>query len=130
MNPSLVQLAQRLATDPSFLAAALAHYALSEQLDDPALAAKLGCTVPGLTRLRLCRMPRMQTMHFWHDVETIATRFGVPAETLADMVRRGQCLIQWQASTPPAAHGERGFLLAARDDDRPTPEHPSPGETP
>jgi hypothetical protein len=109
MTTPLDRLAQRVTSDPGFLAAALAAYGKSEGLDDAALAARLGCDPPILTNLRLCRMPRPQPPQFGQDVERIAGRFGVQAEVLADMVRRGQNLLRFQAGATP------GTLLAARD---------------
>jgi hypothetical protein len=102
--------------DPVFLAAALAAYAQSEDLDDPALAARLGGDPAVLTSLRLCRMPRPQAPQFGQDIDRIAERFGVSAEVLAEVVRRGQSLLRFQRGSAP------GALRAARD--RPKGEPP------
>jgi hypothetical protein len=122
MSHHLERLARRVQNDPFFLASALAAYARSEGLDDPALAAKLGCTAVELTALRLCRMPRAEAPFFWQDVEQIARRFSVAAEVLAEVARRGQSLFHLREDAR-GQDQEPGFLLAARDDAR-EPEPP------
>jgi hypothetical protein len=107
MTP-LDRLARRVLNDPFFLAAALTAFAESEGLDDAGLAARLGCELSVLTNLRLCRMPCPEAPQFWQDVEQIAERFGVDAETLAEMVRRGQGLRRFREAA-------QGTLWAARD---------------
>jgi hypothetical protein len=130
MSKYLEKLARRVQDDASFLAAALARYAASEQLDDAALAAKLGCDVPALTHLRLCGMPRPQAPFFWQDVEAIATRFGADPDALAEAVRRGQALLNVGRKAGAPANGSAGFFMAARDDDREPPEPPPEGGAP
>lgn len=115
MDPQLERLAGRVANDPLFLAAALTRYAQSEGLDDPALAAALGCAVATLTPLRLCRMPRPEAPLFRQDVEQIAARFGVMPDLLAEVVRRGQSLLHLQDPANRTRDEPAGFLLAARD---------------
>jgi hypothetical protein len=117
MNPHLAHLAERVVDAPDFLACALAEYARSERLDDAALAERLGCSVVTLTQLRLCRMPRTEPPLFWQDVEKIAARFSVNAEALAEVVRRGQVLINLR-NVEIGRTQEPGFLMAARDDSR------------
>jgi hypothetical protein len=124
MNPHLEHLARRLTNDPLFLAAILADYAGSEQLDDNGLAARLGCPVPVLTNLRLCRTPRPEAPLFWQDVEQIAARFAVDAKVLAEMVRRGESLHHLRRAAGGAAAAGTGFLLAARDGAPPGEEPP------
>lgn len=117
-------LARRVATDPAFLAWALAGYARGEGLDDAGLAAALGCPVPTLTTLRLCRLPAADPPAFRQDIDRIAGRFGVDADVLAEAVRRAQALRRLQGGAA------RGTLLAARDDDRPAEEGEPPGGKP
>lgn len=113
MAARLDHFAARLGGDPFFLAAALATYAASVHCDDAHLAGRLHCPVETLTPLRMCRMPRSQAPDFWNDIETIAGRFAVDAEALAEVVRHGQTLLRLQAAAPPDP--TRGTLLAARD---------------
>lgn len=119
MSAALDHLAARVATDPLFLANALAEYARSAELDDAGLAAALGCPAADLTRLRLCGAPRTDADQFRADVAAIAGRFGIAPTKLAEAVRRGQSLARLRAARPGAV--ESGFLLAARDDDRDPP---------
>lgn len=119
MSAALDHLAARVATDPMFLANALAEYARSEGLDDAGLATALGCPVSELTRLRLCGAPGAEPEQFRADVTAIADRFGIDSNTLTRIVRRGQSLARLRASQPGGV--EPGFLLAARDDDREPP---------
>ncbi len=119
MSAALDHLAARVATDPEFLASALAEYARSESLDDAGLAAALGCPVADLTRLRLCGSPRPDAEHFRADVATIAGRFGFDHRTLTAIVQRGQSLARLRSGQPSEV--SPGFLLAARDDDREPP---------
>jgi hypothetical protein len=115
MNPALSHLAQRVADAPDFLACALAEFARSEKLDDDALAQRLRCSVDTLTHLRLCRTPRPRAPFFSQDVDQIASRFGVDAEILTEVVRRGQTLLHLR-NPSTEHHQEAGFLLAARDE--------------
>lgn len=115
MKPHLEHLAQRVANAPDFFACALAAYARSERLEDFGLATRLGCSAEMLTHLRLCRMPRSQAPLFWRDVETIAQRFCLDTEVLAEVVRRGHSLLQLRSSAGNPKL-EKGFFLAARDD--------------
>ena len=116
MSANLERLARRVADDPFFLASALAAYAFSERLDEPALAARLGCPLGELARLRLCRMPRPQPPLFGQDLDQIAARFALVPDVLAEVVRRGQSLLHM--ANPGAKRGEvasGSLLLAARD---------------
>jgi hypothetical protein len=65
-----------------------------------------------LTQLRLCRMPRFDQPFFWEDVEKIAGRFAVEAESLAEIVRHGQGLRRLRTAGAPSP---QGGLMAARD---------------
>jgi hypothetical protein len=77
---SLERLAARCASEPSFLASALARYQRERNLTDEQLAADLGCDRDTLTRLRLCGLPR--TWCFAEDCRLIAERFGVKVELI------------------------------------------------
>ena len=113
MSTSLVHLANRVAADPFFLAHPLAEFARSEALDDAALAARLGCAVVDLARLRLCRAPRLDAEAFREDITQIAQQFKLAEGSFTAAVRHGQGLIQMRDVQQPAA--QPGFLLAARD---------------
>jgi hypothetical protein len=117
VSKSLEALARRVEKDPLFLAGLLVEYAGSESLDDIGLAAALGCEPEALTAIRLCRAPRPDRAGFRQDVDEIAARFGLDADRLTAVVRRGETLRRLR-SAAPSGHG---FLAAARDGE-PTPE--------
>ncbi len=112
MSAALDHLAERVGTDPQFLANALAEYARSEGLDDTGLAVALGCASADLTRLRLCGIPRPD--HFRADVERIAAHFGIGPDTLTPILRRGESLARLR-EVQRSSEADAGILLAARD---------------
>ena len=120
MNKSLNALARRVEGDPFFLAGLLADYADSESIDEAGLAAALGCDPEALTAIRLCRAPRPDRFGFREDVDQIAGRFGLDADRLAAVVRRGEAIRRLR----PAAPGGHGFLAAARDGETPPEGEP------
>src|SRR5437773_919886 len=111
MSESLKTLAERAAGEPFFLAWLLAAYAVSEGLDDAGLAATLGCPAQELSMLRLCRAPRTDAHEFWDDITSIAERFGLEPQRLADAIKHGRVVRRFQQ----ADAGAGGSLLAARD---------------
>lgn len=119
MSMALDHMAARVATDPLFLANALAEYARSEALDDEGLAAALGCARADLTRLRLCGVPRTDPQLFRADIQAISERFGLTPQTLTEVVRRGQSIARLPAAPLP---NDVGAVLAARDE---VPEEPT-----
>ena len=121
---ALEALAARAAHESFFLASLLNAYAHSEGLDDPGLAAALGCPAGELTMIRLCRAPRTEPDVFWEDVHQVATRFGIVPERLADVVQRGRVVVRLQSAKPVA---DAGYLMAARDTDE-EPESEKPAE--
>jgi hypothetical protein len=123
MAEPLNRLAARVEDDAFFLAPFLAAYARSEGLDEPGLAAALGCPPGELPMVRLCRAPRGGAPEFWEDVTAVAARFGMDPERLAEAVKRGRALRLFQA----ARAGEAGSLMAARDRDAPRAGEP-PGD--
>jgi len=124
MSTHLESLARRVQSDTFFLAAPLARYAESQQLNDEALAVRLGCDRDALTHLRLCRNPDPMPPHFWRDVERIAARFHVDPDQLAAIVRFGQALLQGQPAADAPVNPVSGYLMAAREQ---ADGEPSPG---
>ncbi|HVC33995.1 MAG TPA: hypothetical protein VNL16_10840 [Chloroflexota bacterium] len=116
MDDRIAALARRVQDDPFFLASALKGYARSEGLDERGLAAALSCPIETLVKLALCRRPRPAPPVFREDVDRIATRFGVRADALAEIVRHADAL----AGMRRGDADERGLLMAARDRDEPT----------
>jgi hypothetical protein len=111
MSDRLEHLARRVSGDEFFLASALAEYAHSEGLDDPGLAAALGCPASSLARLRLCRRPRPDPAGMREDVMRIGEHFGIDPLLLAGVVRRADALAAMRRDTA----GGAGALIAARD---------------
>jgi hypothetical protein len=126
MSNNLERLAERVGSDPFFLAAAISAYQRGSQVDDQSLATKLGCPLGVLARLRLCRMPASVAPGFWRDIQMIADHFSINPDELADVVRLGQSIVQLQAAHD--SKGEpAGFLMAARDEE-PGDRPPAAGE--
>lgn len=112
--------AGRAARRDVFLASVLLPFAWAEQLDDEALAARLGCPVQDLPKLLLCRRPRTDPAGFWEDVQRIAAAHAISPDRLAEVVRLAESVLALQRGS---ARGARGWLAAARD--RP----PEPNDT-
>ncbi len=110
--------AERAATRSAFLAFALARYAAAEQLDDAALAERLGCEPDVLAHVRLCRMPPADRDGFRAAIARISETFGVASGPLGDAVRLGHALAEL-IDSPGESAAEVSYLLAARD--RPVP---------
>lgn len=110
MANRLDALARRVQDDPDFLASALADYARSEGLSDAELAARLGCDVRQLSKLRLCRRPRLEPDALQQDVTRIALAFSLDETVLLEAVRRADALSALRTSDAQA-----GLLMAARD---------------
>ena len=119
MSESLENLAKRLEDDPFFLACALRLYAVSDDISESQLAAALGCSVEGLTYMKLCRMPAGEPKAFQADVERIATKFGVRADALAVIARRGEVLLKLRSAESTSA-----AFMAARDRNDPVEDQP------
>jgi len=116
MSAALDHLAERVKSDPWFLAHPLAEYARSAGLDDAALAERLGCPVAGLSAVRLCRAPQPDTVRA--DLTAVAERFGLNLLALLAAVQHGAGLARLREGTKAGA--DAGWQLAARD--RETPE--------
>jgi hypothetical protein len=104
----LADLARRAEDRPELLAGLLAAFARSEDMDDAALAAHLGCPPDQLPRLRLCRAPRDEPAGMLQDVGRIASHLGVREEALREAVLRGRVIVRLRRA------GD-GVLMAARD---------------
>ncbi|HYH63642.1 MAG TPA: hypothetical protein VD866_02985 [Urbifossiella sp.] len=115
MSAALDHLAERVKSDPWFLAHPLAEYARSAGLDDVALAAKLGCAVADLTAVRLCRAPQPDT--FRADLTVVAECFGLNLFSLLAAVQHGTGLARLREGTQAGA--DAGWQIAAQDRETP-----------
>jgi hypothetical protein len=123
MSKRIDSFALRVQESPDFLSFSLADYARSEKLDDDALAQRLGCDIAQLSRLRLCRKPRVNTELFLQDLSRIASVFDLDLDTLAEAIRRSDALDALRD-----AEDNTAFLMAARDrqvTDLDPPDHPN-----
>lgn len=100
--------ARRAETSRLFLGRWLADYRAQTGLDEPAIAAELGCSREGLVRLALCRAPR-EGAGFRDDLASAAAHAGADLDRLISVVRRAQALATLRAAQAG------GFLAAARD---------------
>jgi len=112
MAESLDNLANRLESDPFFLACPLRLFADSMKLDNEHLAEKLGCSVGTLTPVRLCRAPAGDAAQFQKDILRIADEFKLDAATLVEAVRLGQAIFAMRTGSSSSA------LMAARDGEK------------
>jgi hypothetical protein len=112
MTDRVAAMARRLESDERFLASALADYAHAEELDDQALAQRLGCRTKTLVSLRLCLRPEPEPVVFRREVERIASRFGANARVLAEALRLSAAI---GVMRDKAGMEEKGLLMAARD---------------
>ena len=108
MPDPLFHLAADAEGDAFFLAGLLAAFARSEEMDDDALAAHLGCPVGELSRLKLCRAPHAEPDRLRQEVGRLAEHFGVREAALREAVLRGRVILRLRED------GE-SMLMAARD---------------
>jgi len=107
----LERVARRLSADAFFLGFRLAEYSRVHELDDAALAARLGCEAALLPTIRLCRAPRTDASGFREDVLCVAKRFGLNPRALAEASKHGLATPRHENAPTDSA----GVLLAARD---------------
>lgn len=102
-KPPLTGLAQRLQSDPRFMAYALAVYREQEGLEEEELAQALGMMPEMVSRLALCKRPDAQSPGFAEQVREIADY------TLADEARLASLLRQISGLEKLARSGRDTF---------------------
>ncbi|MCE9564502.1 MAG: hypothetical protein K8U57_20885 [Planctomycetes bacterium] len=107
----LERIARRTSTDSFFLGFRLAEYRRVYELDDAALAVRLGCEVELLATIRLCRAPRTDPAGFREDVTCVAQKFGLNSRALAEASKYGLATLRHENTPTDSA----GVVLAARD---------------
>ncbi|MEA2642200.1 MAG: hypothetical protein QOF51_3594 [Chloroflexota bacterium] len=118
--------AEQARMDPFFLAGALLPLVTREGLDDASLAAQLGCTPADLPLVLLCRRPDRASATFRADVERIATRFGLDALVLVELLNRASAY----AIVAAADAEDTGLWLVAARDREPPEGEPAPDDGP
>jgi hypothetical protein len=111
----LARLARRASAHPFFLGYRLAEYARVHEVDDLAIAARLGCNPELLATVRLCRAPRAGREEFREDVLCIATKFGLHAHALAEIAKYVPATPRLENTLAEPV----GLVLAARDREKP-----------
>lgn len=104
----LTALAQRLRSDPEFMAHTLARYQQQQGLDESALAAELGALPEMVLRLALCRRPAPDAPDFAGQVRALADFTLLDEARLTRVIRR---VDQWAEAEVP--RGFRAKWLAA-----------------
>ncbi len=87
-DPLLAQLAQRLESNPQFMASLLATHRRQEGLNQDAQQQLLGVAQLGYLRLSLCRRPNSDPGSFRAQVEQIARFSGANVAALVQIIRR------------------------------------------
>jgi hypothetical protein len=111
----LDRLASRASSDPYFLGFRLAQYARIHDLDDDALATRLGCGPDALPTVRLCRAPRSDRVGFREDILCVATKFGLNSTALAEAAKFVPATVARTETADPTP----SVMIAARDRDEP-----------
>lgn len=101
----LSRLAEKLRTDPAFMASAVRLYQEQERLSDQQLAEHLQMPVANLPRLVLCRRPVSDRPDFSEQIPQIAVYVQAEPAALAGLIRQVEAL-ERLASRPKPAAGE------------------------
>lgn len=117
----LQMLAQRLRTNPSFMAWVLGSYQKQERISTLQLEERLELSPHMLARLALCKRPDTNSPDFRKQVSQIAQYVSMDPARLANLIRQVESL-DGLAKLPGAAANEKqapslnaGLLAAARD---------------
>jgi hypothetical protein len=140
-NPLLKSLAQRLETDPRFMAYALAQYRLQEGIEVEEIAQSLGMMPEMMARLAVCLRPDASSPQFAEQVREIADYTLADEGRMANLLRQVSSLekLGRLPQSPAAADAEEsallmpGLLVVARDRDdeeeaQTAPDEPAPPE--
>lgn len=133
----LARLAQRLRSDPAYMASVLITYQSQERLSDTELTHRLAIDVDQLPRLALCKRPSSEGDKFAEQVRQIATYTGANPATLAQIIRQIEA-VEKLHTLPPATRAEieaqplpsaSGLMAAARDRQKEDDETSAEDET-
>ncbi|MBE0448500.1 MAG: hypothetical protein IBX64_10470 [Actinobacteria bacterium] len=117
MNPSidiklLRHAAKRASQRPEYLGWVLARYLSIENISRHDLARRFNIEDSELLRLELCLKPRGES--FAEDVEQIASKFGIDAGVLANMIRLVESTAVMTDLKKEEVEVDTGLLMAAR----------------
>lgn len=119
---ALRTVANKLQSDPAFMAWLLVEYKRATGMDDRQLSAALGCSRAALLELSLCRAPRLDDDGlFVSDIQLIARHAGCNSEEIARIVRTVQSISKLRSFGTGSSDQ---LLKAARQ--RPEPDLDSP----
>lgn len=136
----LADLADRLQSNPTYMAWVLHAYGRKEGLSSDRMISRLGTSADMLTRLALCKRPEADSPLFAEQVRQIAEYTAIDASLLANVIRQVDALVvlakmpvvpdtlAGRTSKPPVTSG---VLTAARDrvgTDLEEPTAPNEGE--
>src|ERR1700732_5234178 len=108
--------AERASKDPFFMGHELRAYKEIFGLDDKGLASFLRCTTEALTRLALCRRPKMTSSLFRQEIEQIATYCSADEQRLAELLRHTDSVRSFREMPIPVPMvTPAGMMIAARD---------------
>lgn len=120
----LANLADRLQSDPTYMAWVLRAYSRAEGLSPERLLDRLGIGADMLTRLAICKRPVADSPQFAAQVVQIANYTTLDAGLLANVIRQVDALAllahMRTAQAAPAGHPASspilsGLMAAARD---------------
>jgi hypothetical protein len=107
---AIKMLAEKLTALPDSMAWVIAKYREIEQIDDAAIARRLGTDIDGLNHLALCGRPREDL--FMEDIEAIAEHLSIELRPFLELVRHVETI---EAFRYHSAAGSTRLLAAARD---------------
>ena len=124
-DTALQTFADRLSSDPTYLAFVVRHYCSIEQVNRVSVAKLLGISEQMLVRLELCKTPDPKADDFAERVCAIADFTLSDDAALAAIIRRSITVGEMQAARPAAS-----LPAAARDrnDQEPLPDGPEGGD--
>ncbi len=101
----LLKISSLASRDDFYLGWHLARYSEKKGMSMAEVSEELGCLPEVVSLISLCRAPRAEPPHFQMDVEMVAERFQVRADSLMNIVRYAQIA------------SDESMLIAARDRD-------------
>lgn len=111
----LQSLAQRLRTNPAFMAHALALYQLQRHLDEEELALELGAMPEMVVRLALCQKPQKTNADFAEEISRLSDFTLIEEAKLQELIQLSEQAVatsRWQTLRFHLAHAVMGKHLA------------------